>query len=48
MIDFNDIDIFIDEDFNDADHLSEKGAAKVTEVINQICEKASNIIMRRL
>ena len=48
LIDFNDIGIFIDEDFNDADHLSEKGAAKVTEVINQICEKASNIIMRRL
>ena len=38
LIDFQDIDIFVNEDFNDTDHLSEIGAKKMTKMILDIIE----------
>lgn len=34
--DFNDLDIFSDEDFVDTDHFSIKGALKATNIVNQL------------
>lgn len=36
FIDFNDLDIFTDEDFVDMDHLDKSGAIKISKVINEL------------
>ena len=36
LIDFNDMDIFLDSDFNDMDHLNYSGAVKITNILNTI------------
>ncbi len=38
LIDMNDVEDFIDEDFHDSDHLSDKGAVKATEILDCFLE----------
>jgi len=43
LLDFNDLDIFCDDDFNDMDHLNKQGAEKLTLVLNEIISEEVNV-----
>ena len=46
LLDLADDPTFLDEDFNDTDHLNEKGAQKLTQIIHNTFQEINNVYLK--